>query len=507
MKPNLSKIYQILKNNYFFFGLLSITLLWHLATLSYIPLPWFDETFFASISKSLAEGRGYYLDICPIQTNGREVLTYGPVYFNITALSFRLFGINAFAFRIVTLIFSALTIVAVGLILKKLNITQALRRLILLLIVFDHIIVISSHSGRMDLTAVFFALMAFYFYLSDDNPNKYFWMAIAGVAAVLTTPRIAIFLLPLFALAIYQTLNRKAWKHFSILIFIPTIIYTLWIIYGFGGFKNFLTHYLGSQTDGASSAALDTFHFIGGNFLIHYFQWPVIISSLMLFGFFIVKRASSIWHTAMIFLIPIALYYLLVLDTGRYSALVMPFWYLLLGWEIQNLSTTQIKKTHSKIATNIVLIGLLFINTGMFTLKGIQSIAAIPDHNPKPMKAWFADNLPLHSKIVGDDQFYYACVERQSELQYIYRTKSDAERAAYHAREFKPDYLLLCNETDPQTVEAYKKHFVFEETYHFIPTQRNETLDKMLQKLPLYIPYSYEARLIKVRQRENPMHE
>jgi 4-amino-4-deoxy-L-arabinose transferase-like glycosyltransferase len=500
MQTDITKIHHILKNNFFFYGLLVIALLWHLATLSYIPLPWFDETFFASISKSLAEGRGFYLDICPIQTNGREVLTYGPFYFNLTALSFRFFGINAFTFRIVTLIFSALTIVATGLILKKLNITLILRRLILLLMVFDNMIVISSHSGRMDLAAVFFALMAFYFYLSDDNPNKYFWMALSGAIAALTTPRIAVFLLPLFALAIYQALNRKAWKHFSMLIIIPSVLYTTWIFYGFGGFENFINYYMGHQTEGASSSTVDTFHFIGGNFLIHYFQWPIIISSLLLFVFFVVKKASYVWHTAMIFLIPIVLYYLLVYDTGLYSALVVPFWYVLFTWEIQNLSTTQIKKIHPKIVATVVLSILLIINTGMFTLKSIQSIAAISDHNPEPMKAWFANNLPLHSKVVGDDRFFYACVERQSELQYIYRTKSDDERAAYHARVFKPDYLLLCNETDPETVEAYKKHFVFEETYHFIPPQRNETLDKIMQKLPFYIPYSYEARLIKVRQ-------
>jgi 4-amino-4-deoxy-L-arabinose transferase-like glycosyltransferase len=501
MQTHLSIILHILKNTNFLYGLLVVTFLWHLATLSYLPLPWFDETFFASISKSLAEGRGYYLDICPIQANGREVLTYGPVYFNLTALSFRLFGISTFTFRIVTLIFSALTIVATGLILKKLDINILMRRLILLLIIFDLMIVISSHSGRMDLVAVGFALMAFYFYLSDDNTNNYLWMALSGVTAALTTPRIAVFLLPLFALAIYQTLNRKAWKHFSILIIIPTVIYSIWIFYGFGGFENFIAYYMGHQTEGASSESVNAFYFIGGNFLIHYFQWPVIISSLLLFGFFIAKRASYVRNTAMIFLIPIVLYYLLVFDTGRYSAMVIPFWYILLAWEIQHFSAAQIKKTPSKIVATAVLALLLILNTGMFTLNSIQFLAAIPGHDPEPVKAWFANNLPLHSKVVGDDRFFYACVERESELQYIYRTKSDEERAAYHAREFKPDYLLLCNETDPETVEAYKKHFVFEETDHFIPPRRNEALDKILKKLPFYISESYEARLIKVKQK------
>ncbi len=56
------------------------------------------------------------------------------------------------------------------------------------------------------------------------------------------------------------------------------------------------------------------------------------------------------------------------------------------------------------------------------------------------------------------------------------------------------------NETDPETVEAYKKHFIFEETNPFIPPRRNEAWDKILKKLPFYISESYEARLIKVRQ-------
>ena len=499
----MKKISNIVKNNIFFYSLVFLILLWHISTLAYNPLPWFDETFFASIAKSLAEGRGFFLDICPIQTGGREVLSYGPVYFSLTALSFNLFGITAFSFRIVAFLFTALTIVAADLILKKINISLLLRRVIIILLMFDNIIRISSHSGRMDMVALFFVLMAYYFFLSKEYKFQYSLLALFGTIALLTTPRTAVFLIPLWSVALFQAATIRKWDVILTLILVPSILYSTWIFFEFGSFEDFLSYYLNNEYKLANGQKINTFHFIGGNFIIHYFQWPIILSSLGLFLYFLKQNHRSTFIKALLFLFPIFVYYLLVYDTGRYSAMVMPFWYILLAWELQNLSSTRFRPTGFKVLKMGIPAIILIINAALFTGKSIQFLGALPHHNPAPMKKWITKHLPRHSRVVGDDRFFYACVQQQSELQYIYRPHTASERASYHATNFNPDYLLLCKETKEKTIQAYRKHFRFKETYHFSPPKKDKRIDQFLKKLPSYKDDNYEAWLIKVELKKN----
>ena len=496
-------IYKTIENNIFFYAIAFLVILWHIATLAYNPLPWFDETFFASIAKSLAEGRGFLSDISPLQTGEREVLSYGPVYFSLTALSFNLFGISAFTFRIVALVFSALSIVATGLIMRQVNVSHILRRTIIILMIFDNMIRINSHTGRMDMVAMFFVLMAFYFYLSKQHQTRHALMALSGTLALLTTPRAAIFLIPLFATATFSTIHARKWTATLTIIFIPFLLYSSWIFFGFGGYEDFLSYYMDKGHQSPDGQEITIFYFIGGNFLIHYFQWPIVISALFFF-FRIHKPAKrSVVQTSWLFFTPILFYYLLVFDTGQYSAMVMPFWYLLLAWGIHHFEKS---KTNPQALSTLkpAILGVLFIiNTGLFSLKAIQSLGAFPQHDPAPVKKWIDKHLPPNSKVVGDDRFYYACVRQQSDLQYIYRPQTAAKRALYHAKNYKPDYLLLCNETKTETIKEYRKRFIFEETLHFTPPDRNKTIDQILKKLPGYINTNYEAWLIKVRVRSH----
>ena len=78
--------------------------LWHFWALPYSPLPWFDETFFASITHSFINGSGFQLAVCPLQSNGEPVLLYGPVYFLLTGLITKTLGFGLFSFRLANLL-------------------------------------------------------------------------------------------------------------------------------------------------------------------------------------------------------------------------------------------------------------------------------------------------------------------------------------------------------------------------------------------------------------------
>jgi len=63
----------------------------HLATVMISRLPWFDDTFFASIADSVRRTGQFTLGVGPLWIDG-PVYLYGPVYFLTLAGVFDVFG-------------------------------------------------------------------------------------------------------------------------------------------------------------------------------------------------------------------------------------------------------------------------------------------------------------------------------------------------------------------------------------------------------------------------------
>jgi len=332
-------IIKTLKNNTFFYLLLSILGIWHLWSLLYSPLPWFDETFYASITKSLLEGKGFLLEVCPIQTEGKEVLTYGPIYFLLTGLSFTLFGFGVFQFRIVALVFAALSIYIFSKILKQLSVNKSISRLFILLLAFDVIIIQNGHSGRMDMVALFFALTAWWGYFKSQTHIKHLWlMSITGVVAVLTTPRIAVIIFPLFIYALIYFVKSKNWQRISIITIPPVLIYSVWIVFAFGSITGFIEHFSTPVTE-SNEPANNIFSYLGGNLYVPFYQWPLILTALISSAILLFNKNKS--QTLLLLSLPVFTFYIVVADTGAYSALIMPFWYLIVALALANFSANK----------------------------------------------------------------------------------------------------------------------------------------------------------------------
>ncbi len=321
---------NLLKNNTFYYLFLIIICVWHLWSLIYSPLPWFDETFFVSITKALLNGHGFMLEVCPIQTEGKEVLTYGPVYFSFTGLSFLIFGTGIFQFRIVALFFAALSIAVFSRMASRLKMGIVVTRILSLLLIFDVITVQSSHSGRMDMVALFFGLVAWWAYLHVGKNIKYtIVMAIAGVTAVLTTPRVAIVVFPLFTYALVQLLKSNSWLRAGLITLLPAFVYYVWIVFAFGSINGLIEHFAGAEMQNTDSAN-NIFNYLGGNLYVPFHQWPLIIIGVLTAAWLIVKRMNL--PTLFLITLPIITFYIVVADTGAYSALIMPFGICSLDW-------------------------------------------------------------------------------------------------------------------------------------------------------------------------------
>lgn len=489
-------IINYIKNNKLFYLIIAFTVLWHLWSLTYSPLPWFDETFFVSITKSFLSGKGFMLEVCPIQTEGKEVLTYGPVYFLLTGLSFFLFDTGIFQFRIVALSFAGLSIIVFSRIALRLNFGRTITRVLVLLLVFDVITIQNSHSGRMDMVALFFGLMAWWAYIQPGTHIKYtFIMAIAGVTAVLTTPRIAIVIFPLFIYALIQLLKSKNWLRATLITVLPAIIYYIWIVYAFGSLNEFFKHFTGPTTHD-TDAANNILNYIGGNLYIPFYQWPLIITAFVSAAFIIIKRKNL----AILFLLslPIVTFYIVVTDTGAYSALIVPFWYLIIGLGLKQAQETKLNKVTSKSIHGAVII-IALCNIGIFTLKAATIVTSQPERDPRPLQTWVNKHIPENSKIVGDDRYYYACIKNNCDYQYIDRVKDHATRARFHVTKFQPDFLFISNQTSKEVVDAYKKEFDFLDTKNYSPPKENSFITKILEILPITVQTSYEGTLIIVK--------
>ena len=474
--------------------------IWHFWSLSYSPLPWFDETFFASITNSLMNGHGFHLAVCPIQTNGEQVLTYGPVYFLLTTLSSSIFGFGIMSFRIVNLIGAIISLLFFYRILQQLLLPFWLIISVTFLLIFDVIFIQNAHSGRMDLVALAFFLASISIHIGGKNKEiTPFLIGLLGTLAVLTTLRIAVFVLPFFiTLFVFKLVNRN-WRYSMILLFTSLVLYGIWIWWGFGSISNFIQEYSGSKTDMALNNKNLISSFVGGNFQIPFYQIPLIVIGSISVLIMLIKKYKllNVW----ILIMPIPFFYLLVKDTGAYSAMVVPFWYLAIAMAVNFVQSenSQIKKYLYPLYAAIVL--LFIVNSSIFALKSITIVSTIAERDPKSLEHWAKKHIPEGSRVVGDDRYYYACMQNNSDFQYMDRVNSHLTRANYHASKYHPNYLFISNQTPSEILDAYRNVFNFEEKWDYVPTNTNTKIQRFISMLPITIQSSYQGTLIKVSKK------
>lgn len=497
--PNLPKLITKSSNvNLLFYALIITMSIWHIWSLAYSPLPWFDETFFASITHSLMNGKGFHLAICPIQTNGEQVLTYGPIYFLLTTISSTIFGFGLVSFRLVNLLGAIISIIVFYKILQKLQLPYWLIVGVTFLLVFDVIFIQNAHSGRMDLVALAFFLSAISIHLGKQkNIITPLLIGLLGTLAVLTTLRIAVFVMPIFATLFFFNLIKKNWSYSVILLTSSVFIYGIWVWWGFGSIDSFIIEYLGNS-NGEDNSLVGSF--VGGNLKIPLYQLPLVVIGSISFLIWIFKsyRELNSW----ILFMPIPFFYLLVKDTGAYSAMVIPFWYLTIAYAAFLLLHQYSQKKRIAYTIYATIVFLLLVNTGVFTLKAITIVSTIAERDPKPLNHWVKKHLPEGSRVVGDDRYYYACLQNNSDFQYMDRVHNHSTRARYHATEYQPNFLFISTQTPQQILEAYKAEFHFEEQWNYVPSNTNHTIQKLISLLPIPIQSSYEGTLIKVSSKQ-----
>jgi hypothetical protein len=207
-------------------------------------------------------------------------------------------------------------------------------------------------------------------------------------------------------------------------------LYALWTYYAFGGPKELISYYQNLRDTNAE--------YIGGLGYIPKHEMVLIPLTIVTVSLAIVFKGTRFFHTpVMVSILSILLFYLLVLDWGPYSALILPFYYFLLFYSLDKLQ-------HQGKNFPIYLGSLLLIfNASYFTLKAAHIISEVSIRRLGIAEQFIKKHIPPGSKVCGDAQYYYAVVMAGSDYRLYDAFLSLEERERLLHELYAYQYLII----------------------------------------------------------------
>lgn len=414
---------------------LTLTYLLYLAfTINIAPLPWFDEVFFSSISKSFLDNGNFIASVSETIRGERESLAYGPIYFWLNSFLFKTFGFGIWQGRIINALAGIGTIVFTALNFKDKEKSLPFSLSLGLTFLLDPLLHQTLTGGRMDWLAILLVLFSLYF-LKKADTKEIVISSFFALLALLTTPRSGILLVPLLVFAGLSIFKKpKQLQHFTLWIGIIVLIYMLWIFYAFGGIIQMVNFY-SEMAEG----------YLGGKFYIPKGQWPVIIVfllSLIYAALFNKKRFQEI-EIQYSFLV-IILFYLLIRDWGLYSVFILPFYYF-------SIFTLFYKSPYSTKLHLAPLALLLTVNLSYSFLKGVQILADKGRRNPSIPAAFLKKNIPPGAAVIGDALYFYPAIAAKTKFELFDAYGTLPEREEKHRMIFNYDYIIISKQSIKRT--------------------------------------------------------
>lgn len=432
---------------------------YQLYSLDLQPMPWFDETFFASIAHNFWLKGTFVPEIAATAMEQKPVLLYGPIYFILTSLSFKLLGFGIWQFRIVQLLFG---FIVVFLILKIKNQSLNQKSFVKMdlfwasLLLCDPFFNLILHEGRMEFVALTFILISICLIYKSFLKTNIYYFIFSGISislALLTSPRVFFILIGLSGLMIFFLYQKRvSLKNCFILLITSVITYSIWIIY-VGGFLKFKAIYFGTFDNSGAGDSISNYIF--SNFYIPKHEY-LLISIVILVLLFTLMIKKELFKNELVLtsLVIIILFYCLIKDWGPYSAYILPLYYLILMILIEQLLCFK-----HKITVNVVKIFSLILisfNVFIFGLRMYYTLSTINARSQTLALNFVKKHIPKGSKVIGDATYYYAVVQNGSTYEYIdkYGTLENRElvlRTKYHYK-----YIIVSDIEKDRYLDAFK---------------------------------------------------
>ena len=464
--------------------------IWHLWSLQYSPVVWYDEIVMAGINHSIIDGRGF---IDEVQGEG-PAYAYGPIYFLMTVLSSKILGFGLYSLRLVNLLFAFICVFATYKIIKRLNITNLIAVVVIAILAMDALLIQDAHSGRMECVALTFALICYYLVVGEvSNSVKIKTVVIFSISMALsfmTTPRVAVILLPIAIYYLWRLYSSHKWLGIVTYILIPILLYSIWVYSSYGSYSEMINYYTVSHSNQTSSSLVDLF--VGGNFMIAKYHIPMIILSVVAF-LYSLKRDDR--YLSLLFLCPIVVFYLIVKDTGDYATFILPFYVILIALGMEVVYNSR----NSKIKPIIYsLIGVcLFVNIGIFLLKAATVVSTLSTREWKPVDAWVAKVLKQGESVTGSDAYYYSLAKNGNSYQRPYYIEIDNEVKCITGR-FRPKYLLLTDEDKEPYTKSVIPQLKLTKIAEYKPVKNKNFVTDFLDKHHIVVRSSYAGTLYRI---------
>lgn len=437
-----------------------IYLAFHLATLAYNPLPWYDETYFASISLNWQNHGSFFPMIAYHAKVLKEDFAYGPIYFILTGLSFKLFGFGILQFRIINFLFGLLLILVFSSILRLYKTNTTIVLIIAVVFLFDPFLNLALHEGRMDLVTLTFMLISALLLLGSLESGKLknrelILSGIFAVTALLTTPRIGFIYLALCIVFLIWLIKNFTFQNFmqATLWVLPVIIiYSAWMFYAFGGVKELLAFYRELSKEEAAGYV----GFLKPIYFIPKHEWLLIMVAIISLLYKLLLEEIKMNYFYIFSLLSIIIFYLIVVDVGPYSILIIPFYYFIITDTAESFKSFSFKKAQGPFLYLVSI--LLLFNLAFFLLKGMQIIGSLEQRDYQPADSFIRNYIPRGSKVVGDPLYFYSVIKAGSDFQYFNKYGTDEEREQKHREEYDYDYLIITDQSrkrEPETILIY----------------------------------------------------
>ena len=411
-----------------------------LSTLSFSPLPWFDEVFFADLSHSYLYKGGFYLKFSPI-FNKTEFLFYGPVYFWLQAAWAKLIGFQVFGFRLVNFVSGLIFLILFRQFLTGLGIPKLMTTLVAVLLLSDPIIQSNLHSGRMDFLSIMLSMAGLMVFLAYTKKSQLALIPVSSIffaLGFLTTPRILFFLVPVFLYLLVRFRKDHLIGLFLLLV-CSSIPVFLWIFSRFGNPLAYIDAFLSNLAVASHIGPIrNSFSFFR---YPQYILWYglVIVSTILQFRFWFLKKRFNL--DAAFFLLVIVFFHFLVVEKGPYSAMVVPMYagLALVTWlDIREIS---IWKAFYQ--------GIFFLNflifSGIFSLKMGIALANKSKTSEQKFLKILPSDLLRRKKVVASFEYFYILNSLDCRY-YGFQLGPIPQRIQFHFQTVDFDYLLLSKE-------------------------------------------------------------
>lgn len=449
------------RNKILLLGFLLLYLGYHLYTLDLYPLPWQDDTTFASMSLSWEKTGKFY---CPVAHDARdykEVLHYGPLYFMLGGTLFKLFGVSIWVFRLLSFaggLFSAYYLFR----LIKAQEQGYIPLLACLIFLIDPFVQLSMHEGRMDLLATGLSLASvFYALQAQQNKKVLLYAALSGTLAalaMLTTPRCVLTLFFLFFVLMSDNLMQRHKSIGAILWWLLAALglYLIWVFYAFGGLKGMISYYELISSPNSPEAYHPNLGF--RPYVPKQEKVLILVAGLYTLIALAIHKWKYFDAFSIVGLFSIVCFFAFFIDWGPYSAYILPFYYYALTrgarmvWE-------QVNTKALKVAALVPLLLLVLHNMAYTGIKSLFIVVNSEQRSPEKIDAFIAEHIPAGSKVLGYGLHYYSVIKAGSDYQYIDKYNELEVREERQRINYDYDYIIVDGIGLDKLVPTYKYYF------------------------------------------------